>query len=157
MHAGRGCSGTGTVYGIPRCTSQYSGNGPSLYEVMCISCWDEERGKENTATSVDSLIHLGTFGDDGSCGVHLERASPTQGILCAAVPLRLSCPLTSDHRDWNQTTWEKSNQAVCSQMKKNPKAGISLVGSQSRDRGLFQISEFKSGWFTFPGFRGFNL
>lgn len=62
MHAGRGCSGTGTVYGIPRCTSQYSGNGPSLYEVMCISCWDEERGKENTATSVDSLIHLGVMG-----------------------------------------------------------------------------------------------
>lgn len=35
---------------------------------MCISFWDEEKGQG--ATSVDSLIHLGTFGGDGSCGVH---------------------------------------------------------------------------------------
>lgn len=68
MHARRGCSRVGRAYGIPRCASQYPGNGPSLCEVMCISFWDEEKGQG--ATSVDSLIHLGTFGGDGSCGVH---------------------------------------------------------------------------------------
>lgn len=41
--------------------------------------------------------------------------------------------------------------------KKNPKAVISLVVSQLEDTGLFHISELKSEWFMFPGFKGFNL
>lgn len=43
------------------------------------------------------------------------------------------------------------------EMKKNPKAVISLVESRLGDTRLFHISELKSEWFMFPGFKGFNL
>lgn len=114
---GRGHSGVGTAHGIPRCASQYSRNGPSLCEAMCISGCDEERDKEDTATSMGSLLPLETFGGAWSCGVHQECASPRQGMLHAAAPMGLSCPLTSGHRSWSQITWEKYHQASCSQIR----------------------------------------
>lgn len=41
------------------------------------------------------------------------------------------------------------------EMKKSPKAVVSLLGSRLGDTGLFQISELKSEWFMFSGFKGF--
>lgn len=106
---GRGCSGVGTARGIPRCAS--------LSEAICISDWDEKRDKEDTANSLGSLLPLETCGGAGSSGVHQECASPRQGMLHAAAPTGLSCLLTTGHRGWGQTMWEKSCQASCSQIR----------------------------------------
>lgn len=114
---GGGRSGVGMARGIPRCASQYSHNGPSLCEAMCVSGWDEERDKEDTATSMGSLLPLETLGGAGSCGVHQECASPRQGMLHAAAPPGLRYPLISGNRGWSQTTWEKFHQATCSQIR----------------------------------------
>ena len=129
--------------GIPRCASQYSHNGPSLCEAMCISGWDEERDKEDTATSMGSLLPLETLGGAGSCGVHQECASPRQGMLHAAAPPGLRYPLISGNRGWSQTTWEKFHQATCSQIRQRrtqkqvflelgPRQGGTVDSSSSR-------------------------
>lgn len=147
------------VCGIPRCASQYSCNSPSLCKAMCISGWDEERDTEDTATSVGSLLPLETFGSARFCGVHQGCASPRQSMLHGPAPPGLSCPLTSGHRGWSQTTWEKSHQVSCSQIRQRrtqKQVFLELDPGQGGTR-QFQVSRFKSEWFTSPGFRGFNL
>lgn len=84
---------------------------------QCVFLAGMTRDKVDTATSMGSLLPLETFGGAGSCGVHQECASPRQGMLHIAAPPGLSCPLTTGHRGWSQTTWEKPFQASCSQIR----------------------------------------
>lgn len=143
------------AHGVPRHGPQRLPDGPSLCKAMSVSGWDEERIKEDTDTSLGSLLPLETFRGAGSCGVLQECASPPQGMLHTSALLRLSCLLTSGHRGWSQTTWEKSHQNRCqiTQRRTQKQVFLELVP----DRGEIQVGRFKSEWFTFPGFRCFNL
>lgn len=100
--------------------------------------------------------HLGVLGFVG-----FTRGVPAPDKACSTVqlPLGLSCLLTSGHRGWSQTTWEKSHQASCSQIRQRrtqKQVFLELDPGQGETR-QFQISGFKSEWFTLPRFRGFNL
>jgi len=158
---GRRHSGVGMARGIPRCASRYSPNGPSLCEAMCISGWDEERDKEDTATVMGSLLPLETSGGAGSCGVHQECGSPRQGMLHAASPLGSASHWPLAAGAGAKPHGRSPARLVVLRSDKGPISRCFLSWVPVRLKPMrteqFQISGFKSKWFTFPGFKGFNL
>lgn len=123
---------------------------------QCQFLAEMRRGSRRTDTPLGSLLFLKTFGGAGSCGILQECASPRQGMIHTSALPRLSCLLTSGHGGWSQTTWEKPHQNGCCQItqrRTQKQVFLELVPGQ----GEIQMGRFKSEWFTFPGFRGFNL